>query len=166
MATIWLIGMMGAGKSTIAPLVAARLGREWVDTDRLVEERSGRDVVDLFGEGEGVFRRVEADVVRSVLEQPIVVACGGGVVLDDDLTTSMRAGGFVVWLDAPPEVLLARTGADAERPLLSSGPESALRRIFDERRSRYEAAAHAVVPATQTPSEMADKVIEAWSRSS
>lgn len=166
MATIWIIGMMGAGKTTIAPIVAGRLGREWVDTDRLVEARSGEDVVALFARGEDVFRRAEADAVRSVLAEPLVVACGGGVVLDDDLTGSMRAEGFLVWLDAPAEVLLARVGADAERPLLSADPAGALRRILDDRRSRYEAAADVVVPATGTPQEVADKVVEAWSKSS
>ncbi|MEX0825166.1 MAG: shikimate kinase [Acidimicrobiia bacterium] len=166
MATIWLIGMMGAGKTTVAPLVAARLGRDWVDTDRLVESRSGRSVVELFAEGEGVFRRAEAEVVRSLLGEPIVVACGGGVVLDEELTASMRSGGFLVWLDAPPEVLRLRTGPAAERPLLSAGPAGTLLRILEERLGRYEAAAHAVVVATVPPQEVAERVIEAWAKSS
>jgi shikimate kinase len=166
MGTIWLIGMMGAGKTTVAPLVAAQLGRDWVDTDRLVESRSGRGVVELFAEGEYVFRRAEAEAVRSLLGEPIVVACGGGVVLDEGLTESMRSGGFLVWLDAPPDALLTRIGAGAERPLLSADPAGALRRILEERRGRYEAAAHAVVETTAPPQEVAERVIEAWAKSS
>lgn len=165
MATIWLIGMMGAGKTTVAPLVAARLGTEWIDTDRLVESRSGRGVADLFSEGEDVFRREEVAVVRSLLDQPVVVACGGGVVMDDDLVAAMRAAGFVVLLSAPPEVLLARTAA-TERPLLNPDPAGALTRILDERRARYEAAAHAVVSSIAAPEVVASEVIAAWTRSS
>lgn len=166
MATIWIIGMMGAGKTTTAPMVASRLGCDWVDTDRLVEARSGRGVLELFGEGEALFRRVEADAVRSLVGEPVVVACGGGVVLDGGLVDLMQSNGFVVWLDAPAEVLLTRTGVDAERPLLSADPESALRRILDDRRWRYQAAAHAVVSAVGAPKEVADRVVEAWSKSS
>ncbi|MDP2623537.1 MAG: shikimate kinase, partial [Actinomycetota bacterium] len=166
MATIWIIGMMGAGKTTVAPLVAARLEYEWVDTDRLVETRSGMSVVELFGLGEASFRSEEAAAVRSMAGRQAVVACGGGVVLDDALVETMRGSGFVVWLDAPAEILLARTIADAERPLLSADPEGALRRILEERRWRYEAAAHAAVSAGSSPDQVAEEVIEAWSRSS
>jgi shikimate kinase len=78
----------------------------------------------------------------------------------------MRSGGFLVWLDAPPDVLLTRTGAGGERPLLNTDPAGALGRILDERRGRYEAAAHAVVVATAPPQEVAERVIEAWAKSS
>ena len=166
MATIWIIGMMGAGKTTVAPLVAARLEYEWVDTDRLVESRTGMSVVGLFGLGESSFRSEEAAAVRSMAGRQAVVACGGGIVLDDALVETMRGSGFVVWLDAPVEILLARTIADAERPLLSVDPEGALQRILEERRWRYEAAAHATVSAGSSPDRVAEEVIEAWSRSS
>jgi len=158
--------MMGAGKSTVAPFVADQLGLDWVDTDRLVEERSGRSVVELFGEGEAVFRSEEAAAVRAVAGGDTVVACGGGVVLDDRLVAEMRATGFVVWLDASADLLLARTIADAERPLLTAHPARALHRILDERRWRYQAAAHAVVAAAAPPDVVATEVIAAWSRSS
>jgi shikimate kinase len=163
MAIVWLIGMMGAGKTTIAPLVATRLDSGWADTDRLVEARSGRDLQTIFSQGEDVFRREEAAAVRALLDEPIVVACGGGIVLDDELVTAIRSAGIVIWLDAPVEVLVERTGAGGERPLVAGDPVGALERLFEERRDKYEAAAHAVVSAMGTPDEVADRVVGAWS---
>ena len=163
MRTLWLTGMMGAGKSTVAPLVAERLGRAWHDTDRMVEQRSGETVGALFERGEEAFRREEAAAVRSVAGAPVVVACGGGVVLDDALIADMRGGGVIVWLRVPLGVLSARSVPD--RPLLREDPE-ALGRILREREDRYRAAADAVVDGAGPAAEVADRVVEAWSISS
>ncbi|HSM02667.1 MAG TPA: bifunctional shikimate kinase/3-dehydroquinate synthase [Acidimicrobiia bacterium] len=160
MTTIWLTGMMGAGKSTVAPLVAARLNRESHDTDALVELRTGSTVEDLFAAGEARFRVEEAAAVQAVAGSWAVVACGGGVVLDADLVADMRRTGVVVWLRAPVEVLEARTFAD--RPLLA-GDSGALRRIAAEREGRYRAAADLVVDAVGAPEEVAARVVAAVS---
>jgi shikimate kinase len=155
--------MMGAGKSTVAPLVAERLGRSWHDTDRMVEQRSGETVEALFERGEEAFRQEEAAAVRSVAGAPVVVACGGGVVLDDALVAEMRGGGVILWLRVPLDVLAARSVP--ARPLLGEGPE-ALGRILREREDRYRAAADAVVDGAGPSAEVADRVVEAWSISS
>jgi len=163
MKTLWLIGMMGAGKSTVAPLVAELLGRDWHDTDRMVEQRSGERVEALFDRGEEAFRTEEAAAVRSVAGEPVVVACGGGVVLDDALIADMRVGGMIVWLAAPLDVLAARSMPG--RPLLEADPE-ALGRILREREHRYRAAADVVVDGAGPSVEVADRVVAAWSISS
>lgn len=163
MATLWLVGMMGSGKTTVGRIVAERLGLPFHDTDEDVEEASGRTVAELFADGEEGFRDAEAEVVRSLAGERTVVACGGGVVLDEDNVDVLRAGGLVVWLDAPVDVLMARVGEGAGRPLLEGDPAAELARIAAERRERYEAAAHVRVDATHDdPGETAEEVIAAW----
>jgi shikimate kinase len=147
----------------MAPLVAERLGRAWHDTDRMVEQRSGETVEALFERGEEAFRQEEAAAVRSVAGAPVVVACGGGVVLDDALVAEMRGDGVIVWLRVPLDVLAARSVP--ARPLLGEDRE-ALGRILREREDRYRAAADAVVDGAGPSAEVADRVVEAWSISS
>lgn len=164
--TLWLIGMMGAGKSTVAPLVADSLDRDWVDGDEAVEHLSGRRISDLFAESEAAFREIEAEVVEEVAGNPLVVACGGGVVTDPELVEVMRATGLVVWLDAPVEVLTARVGDGRARPLLADGAGDALERLSTERAALYGAAAHAIVSSEGSPEDVAAEVVEAWNASS
>jgi shikimate kinase len=155
--------MMGSGKTTVGRIVADRLGLPFHDTDEAVEEASGRTVVELFADGEQTFRDAEADAVRSLAGQDAVVACGGGVVLDEGNVGALRATGLVVWLDAPVSVLAVRVGDATGRPLLDGDPDAGLERIASERRARYEAAAHLRVEATHhDPDETAGEVITAW----
>jgi shikimate kinase len=160
MKTLWLTGVMGAGKSTVAPLVAARLERVWVDTDRLVEESTGETVAAMFARAEAEFRRAEAEAVRAVAGSEAVVACGGGVVLDRDLVSEMRRTGVVVWLRPTADALARRTLEG--RPLLA-GDDGALSRIAEERSDRYAEAAHVVIDGDGSPETVAERVVEAWS---
>lgn len=163
--TLWLIGMMGSGKSTVAALVAETLGMEMVDTDAEVEAATGRAVGDLFAEGEEGFRGHEREAVLGVAGRAAVVACGGGVVLDPTLVEVMRRTGLVVWLDAPVAVLAARVGDGEGRPLLGSRPEADLGAIVEGRRAFYGEAAHVVVDAAPAPEAVATEVVRAWSGS-
>src|SRR5438552_4016152 len=100
--------MMGAGKTTVGERCAARLGRRFVDTDALVEARTGRTVGEIFAaEGEPAFRAYERAAVAEACAtpEPLVIACGGGVVLDPDNRRILRARSLVVWLRATPDVL-------------------------------------------------------------
>jgi shikimate kinase len=160
MTTLWLVGMMGAGKSTLAPLVAAQLSREWVDLDKRVEEMTGATVSALFAEGEQEFRRAEAEAMRSVAGLDVVVACGGGIVMDAAVVAEMRRTGLVVWVKVPVEALAERSLTG--RPLLERGPEG-LGRISARRDPKYREAAHVVVAAEGSPGQVAGRVVEAWS---
>jgi shikimate kinase len=165
--TLWLIGMMGSGKSSVAPLVAGHLGSEWADTDELVEHLSGRRAGDLVAESEEEFRGHEADAIAAIAGVPVVVACGGGAVLREDNTATMRATGVVVWLRAEVPTLATRVGAGEGRPLLGADPTSALERLLEERAERYGAAAHAVVDTDgRTIEDVAMEVVAAWNASS
>ncbi len=143
-----LIGMMGAGKTTVGVECARRLGRIFVDTDELVTRTANMTVEGVFADGgESRFRRLEHDAVADVCAspEPLVVACGGGAVLDPENRRALRAAGVVVWLRAPAATLRARVGDGSTRPLLRDDPAGALERLERLREPAYEAAAHASV---------------------
>jgi len=137
-----LIGFMGTGKSAVGRALAARLGRPFVDTDALIEERAGRPIPRVFAEdGEDAFRRLEAEVVEAASARTgAVIATGGGVVLRADNMTRLRSHGIIVALRAAPAAILARVGADGSRPLLGANPAESVRRLLDQRDPLYRDA--------------------------
>jgi shikimate kinase len=145
-----LIGLMGAGKTTVGEACAARLGRPFVDTDRIVEAQTGESVAEIFTTGgEATFRVLEKQAVADACAspQPLVISCGGGAVLDPDGRRQIRASGVVVWLRASPAVLAARARDHLpDRPLLpSTGAQQELERLAELRAAAYEGAAHVAV---------------------
>lgn len=161
---LWLIGMMGAGKTTVAPLVAGRLGWEWFDTDREVESSTGRTVADLFEESESAFRSEEQRVVRELAERDAVVAAGGGVVTHAAADVIAESG-FVIWLNARTATLVERVGDGQGRPLLADGAAVTLQRLLDERDAAYRTLADASVETDGlSPHDVAEHVVAAWER--
>jgi shikimate kinase len=169
-----LVGLMGAGKTSVGERCADRLGRAFLDTDQLIEANARMGVADIFAEhGEQQFRVLERDAVHDACAspEPLVIACGGGAVVDPVNRREVRAHGVVVWLRASPEELGARVGAGAgdARPLLSGGapPAATLARLSAQREPAYEAAAHVQVDTDgRSVDEVADAVVEeyrAWS---
>jgi shikimate kinase len=165
-----LIGLMGAGKSSVGRVCAKRLQRPLVDTDELVVASTGRSVAELFAdEGEEAFRRLERLAVHDASASPVpaVIACGGGAVLDAENRAVLRARCCVVWLRAPVATLARRCGSGAGRPLLAGPvpPEVALGRLADQRAPAYEAAAHVVLDTDGCSlDEAAVGVLDAFSR--
>lgn len=168
-----LVGLMGSGKTTVGEICADRLGRAFLDTDTVVEAMTGLSIAEIFDtSGEQEFRALERRAVADALASPVplVVACGGGAVLDAQNRKVMRRGGFVIWLDAPADVLAARVsgaeGGVARRPLLAvasgddRGTLATLQRLGDLRRDAYEAASEAVVQtAACSPDQVVDEVL-------
>jgi len=165
---LFLVGMMGAGKSTVGRLVADALGWDFVDTDADVERVAGESVADVFsGRGEEAFRAEEhrAVVRAGSRSETAVVSVGGGAVLDERNCAVLRSGRAVVWLRARPETLAARVGTSPGRPLLADpggeGALAVLERIDSARRARYEEVATAVVDVDDlSPSEAAAAVVD------
>jgi len=142
---IYLIGLMGVGKSTIGPLLAERLGRRFRDSDQEIEARDGRTIAQIFdAEGEAGFRRVEAETIDQLAGEGAVIALGGGAIKPAGALERLLERGDLVYLEAPAEVLAARIGADSGRPLLAGLDEKArlerLRELLEERRPLYERA--------------------------
>ncbi len=159
-----LIGLMGAGKTTVGAQCAQRLGREVVDTDALVELTAGMPVSEIFAEhGEAAFRAMERAAVADVVASPdaLVISCGGGAVTDAANRAALGRGCVVVWLDGPSDVLAARVAGDDGRPLLASGDRVAtLDRLARTRADAYAACADARVDtAARTPAEVAEAVL-------
>jgi shikimate kinase len=164
-----LVGLMGAGKTTVGRALAARLDRAFVDTDELIAAACDADVREIFFvEGEAGFRARERVALADACAAPapLVIACGGGAVLDAGNRATMRAAGLVVWLRAAPEELAARVEDAGDRPLLDGVPAlDALERLATMRAPAYEAAAHVIVDTDGlTPTEVAERVLEELGR--
>lgn len=165
---LWLIGMMGSGKTTVGSIVAGRVGAAFVDTDGVVEEKEGHPISDIFATvGEAGFRRLEADAIRRAAEgPPAVIATGGGSVLLDENLVVMKHSGTVVWLSAHPDSLAERVGSDTARPLLgASDPAARMRALLANRRDRYAAAADHVVESGRPSAEVVADVEKLWNES-
>jgi shikimate kinase len=158
-----LVGMMGAGKSTVGAACAKRLGRPLVDTDEIVATIAGAPVAEVFArDGEETFRALEVTAVADACAAPApsVIAMGGGAVLDAANRKHMRDAGFVVWLQATPAQLAQRVGGGEGRPLLSGDPAGTIERLVAVRRPAYESAAHATIDtASLSQAEVVDEVL-------
>lgn len=145
---IFLVGLMGAGKSTVGRILARRLGKRFVDTDHEIEKRNGVTIPVIFEiEGEEGFRRREQEVLADLAqEKDLVLSTGGGIVLKPENREVLRNHGFVVYLNARPELLAERTKHDRTRPLLNvEDPLTRLRELYAVRDPLYREVAHAVV---------------------
>jgi shikimate kinase/3-dehydroquinate synthase len=148
---IVLVGFMGAGKTTVGRILAARAGAPFVDTDALIESRWGAPIAKIFAEeGEPAFREVERGVVAEVLEGPeAVVALGGGAMTDPATATALEWH-TVVWLDVSYGEAMRRIGADAGRPMLTAADPKAL---YEQRKGMYERVADHRIPVDGLGSE-------------
>ena len=139
---------MGSGKTTIGRQLASQLGREFRDSDREVEQRTGASVALIFEiEGEEGFRRREKNMIEELTAmRGIVLATGGGAVLDPKNRAHLRSRGFVVYLRAPIDQLYERIYRDPNRPLLQTGqPQQMLRRLIEERDPLYRETADLII---------------------
>jgi len=137
---VYLVGFMGAGKTTVARALARRLGWRNTDVDEMIERRERQTVSDVFAkQGEAYFRAVErAVLLEQVPSRHVIVATGGGTFVDPHNRAVINSDGLSVWLDVPLERLIARVPADGRRPLAADRP--AFERLYLARRASYEEA--------------------------
>lgn len=162
---IFLVGMMGAGKTTIGRSLAQRLGLEFFDTDKVLVDRTGVAVATIFEiEGEEGFRRREAAVLAELARgEGCVIATGGGAVLSPENRALMRSRGTVVYLRARLESLWQRMRNDTTRPLLATAdPRATIAALLEAREPLYREAAHLIVDTgSQSASTLVSRVISA-----
>jgi shikimate kinase len=145
---IFIVGPMGAGKTTIGRHLAKVLEKQFKDSDREIEKRTGADIPLIFElEGEAGFRRREKAVMAELTEgENLVLATGGGAVLDRDNRSRLVKCGFVIYLQAPLDQLVERTSRDRNRPLLQTeDPRARLATILAERDPLYRQVADLIV---------------------
>ncbi|UJF19222.1 shikimate kinase AroK [Vibrio sp. SS-MA-C1-2] len=161
---IFLVGPMGAGKSTIGRQLALQLHMEFLDSDSVIEERTGADINWVFDvEGEAGFRIREEGVINDLTEQQgIVLATGGGSVISKENRNRLSARGIVVYLETTIEKQLARTQRDKKRPLLQTDqPREVLEALAAERNPMYEDVADYVVRTDdQSAKVVANQIIK------
>lgn len=155
---------MAVGKSAVGKLLARRLGRPFVDLDEVIEKKEGMTVREIFSrKGEAYFRRLEKETVKEVLERDgLVVATGGGAVLDDENLRLLKERSFLVCLTASLETVFERAGMGSERPLLQG--ESRWKRIeqlLKQREARYAQAHITIDTDGLSVDEVADLILEA-----
>jgi len=161
--TIVLIGLMGAGKTSIGKRLAARLGLPFVDADQEIEKAAGCTIPEIFERyGEPAFRDGERRVIARLLDGPVhVLSTGGGAFMDPETRTLIRDKGLSVWLRAELDLLVQRTARRDHRPLLRQGdPREILRALMEKRYPVYAAADLTVESDNRPPDATTDRVIE------
>lgn len=143
MKNIYIVGFMGTGKSVAGKLLAKSLNLEFFDLDSSIEEKEGRKIKEIFAEkGEAYFRKIEKQAVQEVSNKDrLVVACGGGVVLDKGNIDILKKTGRLISLTSRPEVILSRCQANCDRPLLNvKDPQDEIKKLLAIRQPFYAEA--------------------------
>ena len=150
---IALIGFMGAGKTTIAEALAKKMNREFIELDSLIELNAGKAIPDIFTQdGESVFREIEIKVTEEISQdRNMVIACGGGIVLNRINIDRLKKESLVIYLSVSPKVLFQRlTDTKNRRPLLNGKDlETTISELLEYRKPLYEAAADIIIDTTE-----------------
>lgn len=156
---LYLVGFMGAGKTTVGRMLGRRLGWRMEDLDERIESRERRSVAAIFAQqGEPYFRQQERQVIGELLlERHVIVATGGGTFAEADNRAVMLADGAVAWLDVPLAVVFDRVPADGRRPLAADRAQ--MEQLYQRRRLAY-AEAHVRIDAARPASEVVEQILD------
>ncbi len=156
---LYLVGFMGAGKTTVARTLGRRIGWKVEDVDEIIETRERRSIAAIFAQdGEVHFRQIERAVLAELLSiRDVVIATGGGTFADADNRAAMLADGAVAWLDAPFDRLVDRLPPDGRRPLAADRSE--MEQLYHRRQLAYREA-HVRVDAARSVDEVIERLLE------
>ncbi len=160
---IVLIGFMGTGKTSVGKTIASKLGMSFVDMDQLIEEREKRKISDIFASnGEKYFRNLEFNLAKELSQQSnLVIATGGGVVLNPENIANFESSGIVFCLTATPEIIMERVAKETHRPLLEGDEKMRkIMSILESRKELYDSIKNRIDTSNMTIQEVADKIIE------
>jgi shikimate kinase len=159
----YLIGMMGSGKSTVGKLLAKKLETPFLDLDHYIEVKNNKSINDIFKEkGENYFRQLETNALSEIKGSEIVVACGGGIILNHENRKKISSNGKVVFLKASISSLIKRLLSNKDRPLLNDNNiENELIKIWNERKNYYNETAEITINTDgYTPESISSLIIE------
>lgn len=163
---IYLIGFMGAGKTTVAKVLAGLAGSKVVEMDEAIAARANMTIPEIFRtKGEEAFRQMETDLLKELSSKkasPVIVSCGGGAALREENVSLMHDGGTVILLSVNAETVLSRIGGDPNRPVLAACKTPAdVKALMEKRLAYYEKAADLTVAVDdRTPGEIAAEIME------
>ena len=159
----YLIGMMGSGKSTVGKLLAKKLETPFLDLDHYIEVKNNKSINDIFKEkGENYFRQLETNALSEIKGSKIVVACGGGIILNHENRKKISANGKVIFLKASISSLIKRLLSNKDRPILNDkNIENELIKIWNERKNYYNETAEITINTDgYTPESISSLIIE------
>jgi shikimate kinase len=146
MNTIYLIGFMGAGKTTVGRELASTLGKPVFDMDVEIEKEAGMSIKEMFAQkGEDFFRKLETEMLRRLAGKDSIITTGGGVILKMENRNLLKNTGTVLFLHASPEETIKRLAADTTRPLLQAGLEQSVKDLYHTRLALYKEAADHII---------------------
>lgn len=156
---LYLVGFMGAGKTSVARALGRRMGWRVEDVDHRIEARERQRVAEIFARrGEPYFRTVERTVLQDLLpEREVIVATGGGTFVDPENRAAMLSDGAVAWLDVPLERVIERVPADGRRPLAADRTQ--MEQLYAHRRAAYSQA-HVRIDASRPVAEIVERILE------
>jgi len=164
---LYLVGFMGTGKTTVSRIVAARLGYRWIDSDHEIERLQGRPIPEIFAtEGEAAFRAMEREFVQNGHPaERTVVACGGGLVIQEGMLAELKKRGVVICLHATVETILRRTAGSRQRPLLNvEDPEKRIRDLYAVRDPIYRRSGSVILTDNRPQIDVVQHVLRVYRR--
>lgn len=162
---IFITGFMGTGKSTVAMALADKMNKKFIDMDILIEKKEGRSITDIFNdEGEPYFRKVERKVLKEIIKQnDLVIATGGGSLLNDKNYQLARKNSAIILLQANPEIIFNRLKEDSERPLLSEKNKlDRIKNLMEQREDKYSRFEYSVDTSNLTIAQVVNEIIKIY----
>ena len=162
MKTIILTGMMGAGKTTVAKILAEKLNIKSIDIDSLIEQNEGEKISEIFSKkGEEYFRKIEKNTIDNIFtRENLVISLGGGALENNETREFLLTNSTVIYLQTSPEIIFERIKSNTERPLLCGNMSvEKISEILEKREKNYQTATYKITTDNKTPDQIAEEII-------